>query len=90
MYRLDSSLPEAFFMTKLSQIKPIRIEKVLLKLGFTRRLGKGSHIVFRHQDGRRTVVPIHNRPVRIGTLRAILKQADMSIEEFLKLLKKHS
>ncbi len=75
-------------MAKLSQIKPRRIEKVLLKLGFTRRSGKGSHIVYLHQDGRRTVVPTHNRPVRMGTLRAILKQADMSTEEFLKLLKK--
>lgn len=75
-------------MTKLPQIKPRKIEKVLLKLGFISRYGKGSHVVFKHLDGRRTVIPVHNRPVRTGTLRAILKQVDLSTEEFLKLLKK--
>ena len=73
-------------MTKLPQIKPRKIEKVLIKLGFASRSGKGSHVVFKHSDGRRTVVPIHNRPVRTGTLRAILKQIELSTKEFLKLL----
>jgi len=75
-------------MTKLPQIKPRKIEKLLLKLGFISRTGKGSNVVFKHRDGRRTVIPVHNRPIRTGTLRAILKQIDLSIEEFLKLLKK--
>ncbi len=75
-------------MTKLPQIKPRDIEKALIKSDFIPRPGKGSHLVFRHPDGRRTVVPRHNRPVRIGTLRAILRQADITNEEFLKLLKK--
>jgi predicted RNA binding protein YcfA (HicA-like mRNA interferase family) len=60
---------------------------VLIKLGFVPRTGKGSHVVFKHLDGRRTVVPGHNRPVRSGTLRAILKQIDVDEKEFLILLK---
>ena len=75
-------------MTKLPQIKPRNIEKVLVKSGFIPRSGKGSHLVYRHPNGRRTVIPRHNRPVRIGTLRAILRQADITSEEFLRLLKK--
>jgi len=75
-------------MTKLPQIKPRSIEKALIKSGFVPRPGKGSHVVYKHSDGRRTVVPCHNRPVRIGTLRAILRQADITTKEFLKLLKK--
>ena len=75
-------------MSKLPQIKPRNIKKVLTRLGFAPRSGKGSHVVFKHQDGRRTVVPGHNRPVRTGTLRAILKQADITTDEFLILLKK--
>lgn len=74
-------------MSKLPQIKPQNIEKVLTSLGFVSRSGKGNHVVFKHPDGRRTVITSHNRPVRIGTLRAILKQADISTDEFLKLLK---
>lgn len=73
-------------MTRLPQIKPKKIEKALIKLGFIPRSGKGSHVVFKHPDGRRTVIPVHNRPIRIGTLRAILRQVDLSTEEFLKLL----
>lgn len=75
-------------MPRLPQIKPRQIEKVLAKLEFVPRPGKGSHVVFKHSDGRRTVVPSHNRPVRTGTLRAILKQVDLTTDEFLKLLKK--
>lgn len=73
-------------MTRLPQIKPKKIEKALIKLGFIPRSGKGSHVVFKHPDGRRTVIPVHNQPIRIGTLRAILRQVDLSTEEFLKLL----
>ncbi|MBU2592612.1 type II toxin-antitoxin system HicA family toxin [Patescibacteria group bacterium] len=72
-------------MTKPPQIKPKKIEKVLVKLGFISRSGKGSHVVFKHQNGSRTVIPVHNRPVRKGTLPAILEQIDLSTEEFLKL-----
>lgn len=61
---------------------------VLAKMGFVSRPGNGSHVVFKHSDGRRTVVSGHNRPVRIGTLRAILKQSEITADDFLKLLKR--
>lgn len=47
-------------MIKLPQIKPKDIEKILIKLDFISRQGKGSHIVFKHSDSRRTVIPVHN------------------------------
>lgn len=73
-------------MSKLPQIKPRDIEKVLVKKGFGGRPAKSGHVVFRHADGRHTVVPGHNRPVRVGTLRAILRQAEISVEELVNLL----
>jgi predicted RNA binding protein YcfA (HicA-like mRNA interferase family) len=73
-------------MPKLPQVKPRQIERALIKSGFYSRKGKGSHVVFIHPDGRRTVVPVHNRPVRVGTFNAILSQAKIPLEEFLKLL----
>lgn len=73
-------------MSKLPQVKPRDIEKILVKKGFAGRPAKGGHVVFRHTDGRHTVVPGHNRPVRTGTLRAILRQANISVEEFVELL----
>ncbi len=74
-------------MPKLPQIKPRQIEKVLLKLGFAKRHGKGSHNVFAHPDGRRTVVPVHAKPIKIGTLNAMLRQINITPNEFLSLLK---
>ena len=48
--------------------------------------GKGSHTVVRHsQTGRILTIPRHD-PVRRGTLRAIIRQAGMTVEEFRKLL----
>lgn len=73
-------------MPKLPQVKSKNLEKALLKLGFLARTTKSSHVVFTHADGRRTVVPVHNRPVSTGTLRSILRQAKISVEEFLKLI----
>jgi len=75
-------------MPKLPQIKPKEVEKILLKLGFIPRQGKGSHVVFKHPDGRRTVIPAHKHPIRTGTFRAILRQIDLSIEEFINKLNK--
>ncbi len=72
-------------MPKIQEIKTKNLIKVLHKLGFVSRVGKGSHTVFKHKDGRRTVVPIHNRPLRIGTFKAILKQINCSVEDFLKI-----
>lgn len=73
-------------MPKLPQIQSRQIEKVLIQSGFSPRSTKSAHVVFTHPDGRRTVVPVHNRPVRIGTLRAILRQAKISVDDFLELL----
>ena len=46
-------------MTKLIPISGKKFCKILEKLGFEKIYGKGSHIRFKHSDGRRTVVPIH-------------------------------
>lgn len=73
-------------MPKLPQIKPRQIENVLVKFGFQGSPAKSGHFVFKHADGRRTVVPGHNRPVRTGTLRAILRQAKITVDEMLENL----
>ena len=71
-------------MPKLPQIKPRQIENVLIKFGFSPKPTKSGHVVFKHPDGRRTVVPGHNRPVRTGTLRAVLRQADITLDQLLE------
>ncbi|MEL7459246.1 MAG: type II toxin-antitoxin system HicA family toxin [Pseudomonadota bacterium] len=45
------------------------LKKVLLKFGFVEDRSKGSHPIFRHEDGRRQVIPKkHGRRVRKSML----------------------
>jgi len=67
----------------LPQLSGREVVKVLTKLGFQKDRQKGSHIILRQNSApfRRLVVPDH-RIVAKGTLRAIIKQAGLSVEEF--------
>ncbi len=65
-------------------VKPKKLERLLIKHGFQARHGRGSHVVFTHADGRRTVIPNHNKPLKIGTLKAILRQTDIPEDELRK------
>jgi predicted RNA binding protein YcfA (HicA-like mRNA interferase family) len=71
-------------MAKLPVMRPIDVLKKLEKFGFIVTRQTGSHARLIHSDGRATTVALHNRDLPKGTLRAILKQCEMSIEEFLK------
>ncbi len=64
---------------------PYNSDEVLRKLkraGFQERRRSGSHVVLRHPDGRQTYVAMHPGDVPSGTLRAILKQAGLTEEQF--------
>ena len=68
-------------MSKLPKISGKELCKILEKLGFYKEYGKGSHVKFRHSDGRRTVVPVHgNEDLGKGLLREILRQINLSKE----------
>ncbi|MEK7119787.1 MAG: type II toxin-antitoxin system HicA family toxin [Patescibacteria group bacterium] len=73
-------------MPKLPQVKPRVLAKILQKKGFLERPTKSSHVGYVHPDGRRTTIAFHNKPIPKGTLRAILRQADIPVEEFVELL----
>lgn len=63
--------------------------KGLQKVGFQIVRQSGSHVVLKRvKDKRRTVVPIHSKKIlKRKTLKAILVDADLALEEFMKLLK---
>ena len=59
--------------------------KVLQRLGFVVNRQRGSHIVLRRADPfARVVVPDHKQ-VRPGTLRQILREAGITVEQFQEL-----
>ena len=76
-------------MTKLILINARKMEKFLLKLGFKKVRQKGSHAFYKHLDGRYTTVPHHKgRVLARPLIREILKEIEISIEEYNKYLKK--
>ncbi|MBU0999980.1 type II toxin-antitoxin system HicA family toxin [Patescibacteria group bacterium] len=74
-------------MSKLPRnVKPLRLIKFLENLGFKQGKGKGSHVRLTRPDGRWTQVAVHPKPIPEGTLRKIIRQAEI-VEENLKDLK---
>jgi predicted RNA binding protein YcfA (HicA-like mRNA interferase family) len=69
-------------MPKLVPIKPKKLIKILSGLGFACRDAEGSHVFFAHQDGRTTVIPIHQHELSRGLLRKILRDVALSVEEY--------
>jgi predicted RNA binding protein YcfA (HicA-like mRNA interferase family) len=59
--------------------------KALRRLGFASDHQTGSHHIMRGSDGRIVVVPMH-KPIRRGTLRGLLRQAGVGLDEFLGAL----
>ena len=74
-------------MPKLPRVKPTKVIKALKRAGFYVDHVAGSHYIFYKDDKSLPVsVPRHNKDLKIGTLRNILRQAKISPEEFLKYL----
>jgi len=73
-------------MSGLPRISGRECVKALGKAGFGLRRQEGSHIILRRNEPfGQLVVPDHKELDR-GTLRAIIRQAGISVEEFTKLL----
>ena len=74
-------------MSILPRISVREAVAALSKIGYERDRQKGSHIVLRQIEPphRRIVVPDH-REVAKGTLRKIIKQVGLTVEEFKQLL----
>lgn len=74
-------------MTKIpTDLSGRDLVRALQKVGFVVKRQRGSHIILRRIDPpTRVVVPDH-KALRIGTLRSILSNAGMTVEDLLKLL----
>lgn len=74
-------------MSELPRVSGREAVKALRKVGYEQDRQRGSHIVLRQtaEPHRRVVVPDH-KEVAKGTLRAIIKQVGLTVDEFRKLL----
>jgi predicted RNA binding protein YcfA (HicA-like mRNA interferase family) len=73
-------------VSKLPLISGKRCVKILEKFGFIVYRQRGSHVTLvRENPAGQTTVPLHKELDR-GTLKAILRQTDISVSDFLKKL----
>ena len=71
-------------MGNIPILKPAEVCRILEKLGFVNVRQRGSHIQYRHADGRGTTVPIYKgRDIAAPLLRQISRDFNLTIEEFV-------
>ena len=69
---------------RLTPLKPAVVIRILNKLGFKAIRQKGSHIFFRHPDGRSTVVPFHRgEDLSRGLIKSILNDIELTWKELI-------
>lgn len=73
-------------MGRLAGFRYREVAAKLRALGFAfDRPGSGSHEVWRHEaTGRKVTLPHHARDMAEGTLRAILREAGIDVDDFLR------
>ncbi|MGO9120364.1 MAG: type II toxin-antitoxin system HicA family toxin [Desulfomonilaceae bacterium] len=74
-------------MTKLPQLSGREVVRALRKLGYENDHQRGSHIVLRQSTypHRRIVIPDHDEVAK-GTLRAIVREVGLTVDQFNALL----
>jgi predicted RNA binding protein YcfA (HicA-like mRNA interferase family) len=75
-------------MTKrLPSVRPVEVVRALERAGWEVVRQKGSHVSLKKQgEAMLVTVPMHRRDVPRGTLRGIIEDAGLTIDEFLALL----
>ncbi len=70
---------------KLPVVKPKEVAKALLKVGFIKKRQTGSHLIL-YRNGKIVPIPMHNKDLKKGTLKSMIKQSGLSLKEFIKLV----
>jgi len=71
-------------MGSLPVLKPSEVCRILERLGFVNVRQRGSHVQYRHADGRGTTVPMHKgRDIAPPLLRQIARDIGLTAEEFV-------
>ncbi|PJB49604.1 MAG: hypothetical protein CO103_04735 [Chloroflexi bacterium CG_4_9_14_3_um_filter_45_9] len=74
---------------RLPRITGKEVERALLRAGWYLHHSKGAHFYYKHLNfpGKRVTIPMHGgETLAPKTLKSILDQAGLSVEEFAKLL----
>jgi len=77
-------------LSKLPKLTGLELGRVIEKCGFIYSHSSGSHMMYKHPDGRRTTIPNHaGEEIGPGLLLKIIKKdLNMTREEFDLLIEK--
>lgn len=70
-------------MPKLPNLTPRKVIKILERKGFVFARQKGSHRIYT-KGSFGVTIPYHNKDLRKGTLRSIIKQSGLEVKDFSK------
>jgi len=70
---------------RLPRISGDEAARALERADFARVSQRGSHLKLRTDGGRVVIIPMH-RELAAGTLRSIIRQSGLSVDEFLERL----
>ena len=75
-------------MAKLPSLTARKVIRALKRAGFVEDRQRGSHLMLMHPENKaRTVVPVHSGwTIKVPPLRASVRDANLSVEEFIELL----
>lgn len=73
-------------MSKLPSISGKECIKALKKIGFYQKRQEGSHIIMRRDEPFAQVVVPNHSEIAKGTLRAIVRDVGLTVEDFVALL----
>ena len=75
-------------MSELPALTARKVIRALKRAGFVEDRQKGSHLILIHTSKKaRTVIPVHgSKTIKKPLLRAIIRDANLSVEEFVALL----
>jgi predicted RNA binding protein YcfA (HicA-like mRNA interferase family) len=73
-------------MSKLPVISGRQCVRALQKVGFVEDHQTGGHVILRRENPTVTISVPNHKELKKGTLRAIIKQAGLTVDEFVELL----
>jgi predicted RNA binding protein YcfA (HicA-like mRNA interferase family) len=74
-------------MTKQPVVNGSECIRALQKAGFVIKRQKGDHVIMKRANpSARVTVPNHRKDLKPGTLHEIIKEAGLTVDEFIQLL----
>jgi predicted RNA binding protein YcfA (HicA-like mRNA interferase family) len=74
---------------RVTPLKSKKFVKALKKLGFEEKRQTGSHLILYNPETKKTIpVPIHVKDLKVGLIRGVLREIEVSPEDFLKIIYK--